>query len=88
MPDDLLRAAVGREIARRRQLAGLSQAELGRAAGIPRGTVIGYEHGRRYPPIPALVDIAAALGCTAGQIVDGAVTHRPEKILGNLCDPH
>lgn len=69
---DLITQCLGREIARRRQLAGLSQAELGRAAGMPRSTVIGYEHGRRCPPIPALVDLAVALGCTPGAIVDAA----------------
>lgn len=77
-----LRIQLGREIARRRSAAGLSQAELATAAGTPRATVIGYEHGRRYPPLPALVDLAAALGCTAGEIVDGAVSDRPEKNPG------
>jgi len=74
-----LRLQLGREIARRRSAAGLSQAELAAAAGMPRATVIGYEHGRRYPPLPALVDLAAVLGCTAGQIVDGAVGDPPPK---------
>jgi transcriptional regulator with XRE-family HTH domain len=50
-----------------RQAAGLSEAKLARAAGVPFDTVHGYGLGRRTPSFPAVLQLAAALGvdCTA-----------------------
>lgn len=69
--DDLKRR-VGRAVSRLRRAAGLSQAELAARLGWPKATLVGYEHGRRQPPLNAVVELATALGARPGQIVDDA----------------
>lgn len=71
-PDDLKRS-LGRVIARRRLAAGLSQAELARELGWPKASLVNYEQGRRFPPLPALIALADALRCRPGEILDDAV---------------
>jgi transcriptional regulator with XRE-family HTH domain len=44
--------------------AGLSQAQLAKASGIPVWTVRGYEQGRREPLWNVLFKLAKALGVT------------------------
>ena len=45
-----------------RQAGGLSQSELAKAAGVPVGTLRGWEYGRRTPLLDAAARVAAALG--------------------------
>ncbi|MHB1713185.1 MAG: helix-turn-helix domain-containing protein [Acidimicrobiales bacterium] len=53
-------AAVLLRDARRR--AGLSQAELGRRAGVTQSVVSAYESGARQPSVPTLARLVAATG--------------------------
>lgn len=53
---------VGRRLARARQAAGLTQAELAEQAGVSYQEISHYEHGRRKPPIDRALRIAAILG--------------------------
>lgn len=71
-PDDLKRS-LGRVIARRRLAADLSQADLARRLGWPKASLVNYEQGRRFPPLPALVALADALHCRPGELIDDAV---------------
>jgi uncharacterized protein len=43
-----------------RRKSGLTQAELGRRASLPRSVVNAYERGKRQPGVDALARIAAA----------------------------
>jgi transcriptional regulator with XRE-family HTH domain len=52
----------GKLISEIRRQNGLSQAELGRRAGLTRSVVNTYERGRRQPGVDALARIAAAAG--------------------------
>lgn len=49
-----------------RRRTGLSQAELGRRAGVPRSIINAYEHGRREPGADSLSRIAASVGLELG----------------------
>ena len=51
---DLLREA--------RRRAGLTQAELGRRAGVAQSVISAYESGGRQPSLPVLLDLVAATG--------------------------
>jgi transcriptional regulator with XRE-family HTH domain len=44
-----------------RERAGLSQAELARATGIPKASIQGWEQGRRTPLLDAAAKVAEAL---------------------------
>jgi transcriptional regulator with XRE-family HTH domain len=57
--DGVSAAELVREMRRR---AGLTQAELGRRANMPRSVVNAYEHGKREPGADALARLAAAAG--------------------------
>lgn len=45
-----------------RRRAGLTQAELGRRAGVAQSVISAYESGRRQPPLPILRELVAATG--------------------------
>jgi transcriptional regulator with XRE-family HTH domain len=53
-----------------RDAAGLSEAKLAAAAGIPFGTVHTYAMGRRRPGFSAVLKIAKALGVTCEAFAD------------------
>ena len=52
----------GQLITQLRGQSGLSQAQLARAAGMPRSVVNAYERGRREPGVDALARLADAAG--------------------------
>jgi transcriptional regulator with XRE-family HTH domain len=54
---------MGQKIARLRRARGLSQEALAAAAGVPVGTLRGWEYGRRTPLLDAAAKLARALGC-------------------------
>jgi uncharacterized protein len=60
MPAPRPSSAATLQSARRR--AGLTQAELGRRAGVPQSVVSAYESGRREPSFEALVNLLGAAG--------------------------
>ena len=57
------------ELRRRRILAGYSMKELAAAAGVSHVTVIELEHGRRSAQGATLRKLAAALGCSVGDLL-------------------
>jgi len=52
-----------------RLAAGLSQSQLARAAGVPVGTLQGWEQGRRTPLADVLPRLVGALGCQYADIL-------------------
>jgi len=74
--DAALARVVGRNVRWRRQRLGLSQAALGSAVGRGRSTVCRWEMGERVPGLPALVALAAALGCAPGDLLANEAPRR------------
>jgi transcriptional regulator with XRE-family HTH domain len=69
-----------------RDAAGLSEAKLAVATGMPVGTIHNYALGRRAPSFSAVVRIAKALGVTCEAFAecediagDGADEEKPAK---------
>lgn len=61
--------SLGKRIATMRKAAGMTQAELARAAGIGRVTQIRIERGEQSPRYETLMMIAKALGRPAGELL-------------------
>ncbi len=62
---------VGEALLRARRSAGLSQAELGEAAGVDRGYVSDVEQGKKSPTVGWLLYCAAAMDTTVSDILQG-----------------
>ena len=63
------RTEVGRRLVELRTKAGLSQAQLAKAAGLPQRTIANYETIANYIPSSALPALADALGVTIEDII-------------------
>jgi transcriptional regulator with XRE-family HTH domain len=59
---------MGARLQKLRLAAGLSQSQLARAAGVPVGSLRGWEQARRTMLLDAAARLAVALGCTLGQL--------------------
>jgi transcriptional regulator with XRE-family HTH domain len=59
---------MGERLQRLRHRAGLSQSELAKAAGVPLGTLRGWEYGRRKPLLDAAAKLADALGVSLDEL--------------------
>jgi transcriptional regulator with XRE-family HTH domain len=59
---------MGKRMKRLREAAGLSQAALARAAGVPLGTLRGWEYGRRTPLLDAAAKVADALDVSLDEL--------------------
>jgi transcriptional regulator with XRE-family HTH domain len=71
----------GQNLRRSRQLAGLSQEELGERASLHRTEVGKLEKGERLPRIDTLVRLAGAMAIPAGDLVEGIYwTPAPTKV--------
>jgi transcriptional regulator with XRE-family HTH domain len=55
-----------------RERAGLSQAQLAAAAGLPIASIRNWEYGRREPLLTAAGQLAAALGVEVGELLKPA----------------
>lgn len=64
-----VRARVGRNMKRLREVRGWSQEELADQAGIHRTYVSGVERGVRNPTVTVLEKLAVALGATLPDLV-------------------
>ena len=66
-----LAAAIVASIRRRREAAGLTQADLAGKAGLSRGHISVLENGKTpgYPSLGLLVCVAGALGCTVTDLL-------------------
>lgn len=60
-----------------RDRTGLTQEALADRAGMHRNYVGGIERGERNPSLTQLVRLAAALGMTAAQLLDGVEPPNP-----------
>jgi transcriptional regulator with XRE-family HTH domain len=58
----------GERLKRLRERAGFSQPQLAAAAGVPVGTLRGWEQGRRIPGLDAAVQLADAIGCSLDEL--------------------
>lgn len=65
-----LRKRIGRAIARTRGDQGLSQAGLAHLCGVRESTVQRWEAGYSAPNISRLQDVADALGCDPGALLN------------------
>ena len=75
--EDRLARGIGAEVRRRRRERGLNQRQLAATVGRDRSTISRWEAGERLPPLPALVALAAALGCApAALLPDAALAAR------------
>jgi transcriptional regulator with XRE-family HTH domain len=67
---------------RLREAAGLSQPQAAVAAGVPLGTLRGWEQGRRVPSLDKAARLAQAIGVSLDEIAgldEGKPTKRKEK---------
>lgn len=68
--------AAGSLVRSARQRAGLSQAELGRRAGVTQSVISAYESGARQPSVPTLTRIIEATGAALDVRVQYPTTAR------------
>ena len=69
-----LREQLGKEIANKRRLAGMSQDDLHKAIGLSRNTIGLYERGARSIPFETLTQIAAAVSVDEFVVEDLHIT--------------
>lgn len=60
---DIMRVKIGKEVARKRKAAGLSQKELAEAASLKECTIRNIENGVFNVPLDVINRISVALGC-------------------------
>lgn len=59
---------MGERMRRLRERSGLSQPQAAERAGIPVGTLRGWEQDRRQPLLDAAARLADAIGCTLDEL--------------------
>ena len=64
-----MRTLVGRNAARLRKEAGLTQEQLAERSGLSQQYISGLESGRRNPTIVTLYELASALGVSHVELV-------------------
>lgn len=69
-PGELYRLQSERGLRRLRLRAGLTQRELGEAAGVPRSTISAIERGRMTPDLRVQTQLANALHVSAAELDD------------------
>jgi len=72
-------AAMGVRLRKLRQERGLSQAQLARLSGIPKGTLLQWEYGLRTPLLDAAVKLADALEITLDELAGREPPRRKPK---------
>lgn len=63
---------VGASIRSIREKKGMSQVELAEKVNVTQSMLCQIERGTKAPSLPLSTEIAAALGCTLNDIVEGA----------------
>lgn len=66
----LTTAQFARNLRRELDRAGMTQADLARAAGMHRAQVNHYATGSARPSLPTLLRLLEALGCTVGDLLE------------------
>jgi transcriptional regulator with XRE-family HTH domain len=69
---------MGVRLKRLRQERGLSQAQLARLSGIPKGTLLQWEYGLRTPLLDAAVKLADALEITLDELAGREPPRKPK----------
>ncbi|HIZ55148.1 MAG TPA: helix-turn-helix domain-containing protein [Firmicutes bacterium] len=64
--------SIGSSIRHIRENRGMSQVELAEKVNITQSMLCQIERGTKSPSLPLSTEIAAALGCTLNDIVEGA----------------
>jgi transcriptional regulator with XRE-family HTH domain len=74
----------GQRLKRLRQAAGLSQAKLARAAGVPHGSLRNWEYDLREPLVSTAAKLARALGITVDALVENGqpTEEKPKRKRG------
>ena len=62
--------SLGTRIASMRGFRRMTQEQLGRAVGVTKQTISGWEHDRRIPYSDDLVALCKALGCSADYLLE------------------
>jgi len=78
-PDDVLAAALGREIAGQRAAAGMSQSKLAELIGVHKNSIIRYENADRDMPWTSIDAVARALGIKTSALI-AAAEERAERM--------
>jgi len=68
--------AMGVRLKKLREERGLSQAQLAQLAGIPKGSLLQWEYGKRTPLLDAAVKLADALAITLDELAGRESRHR------------
>jgi len=76
--------AIGARLTLIREIAALTQAQLGRAIGVSQGTVSAFESGARPPGLKSGHAICDALGVTLDYIYRGDTSGLPMRTLTEL----
>jgi transcriptional regulator with XRE-family HTH domain len=77
--DPTIARAIGANIRRAREAAGLSQEDLGFRANLHRTAVGNLEVGAQLPRADTVIQIAGALGVAPGELLDG-ISWQPLEI--------
>lgn len=64
------RVEVGRRLRQARRRRGLSQSEVSQSAGITQASLSNYETGKRELPLSTVLNIAAALDVSLGELME------------------
>lgn len=67
----VFRTAIGRRLRERRVALGLTQEEVGWAAGVAQGSISHYEHGKNEVPLGVLLSLCRVLGLSPLEVVPG-----------------
>lgn len=69
----------GRNLARRRRLAGLSQQALGELAGMDRSEIAAIERGLRLPRLDTVLKVSAGVGASTCELLAELPRWRPGR---------
>lgn len=71
VPSEAVAARFGKNLARARRLAGLSQEELAQRASLHRTEIGMLEHGQRVARIDTVIKVAGAMAIEPRELLDG-----------------
>jgi len=78
----------GRNLARCRRAAGLSQEETSVRAGLHRTEISQLERGLRLPRLDTVAKVAGAVSVDPGELFEGIVWEPGEIRRGSFASPH
>lgn len=66
---DYLKIHIGKEVAKAREAAELTQDQMAEMTGLSQSSVANIENGRQLPPLDRLYMIASVVGCEISQLI-------------------